>query len=71
MRLATALFGLTLGLCVSAIQADAVPMASRGLETNSPIIEVAVHCGPHAHYVRGHRNHAGQYVKGRCIRDKR
>jgi len=71
MRLATALFGLTLGLGVWTFQADAVPMTSRSLETNSPIVEAAVHCGPHAHYVRGHRNHAGQYVKGRCIRDKR
>ena len=71
MRLATILFGLALGLGVSTIQADAVPMMSHDRAGNSPIVEVAVHCGPHAHYVRGHRNRAGQYVKGRCVRDRR
>lgn len=34
-------------------------------------IEAAVKCGPHAHYVRGHRDKNHQYVKGRCIRDRR
>lgn len=31
--------------------------------------EAAVHCGPHAHYVRGHRDAHGHYIKGRCIRE--
>jgi hypothetical protein len=35
----------------------------------SPVIEAAVRCGPHAHYVRGHRNHSGHYVKGHCVRN--
>ena len=35
------------------------------------IIDAAVKCGPHAHYVRGHRDKNHHYVKGRCIRDRR
>jgi len=31
--------------------------------------QAAVNCGPHAHYVRGHRDTHGHYIKGRCIRD--
>jgi hypothetical protein len=38
---------------------------------NPGVTEIAVHCGPHAHYVRGHRDKGGHYVKGRCIRDRR
>jgi hypothetical protein len=35
------------------------------------IIDVAVHCGPHAHYVRGHRDpHTHHYIRGRCVRDR-
>ena len=33
--------------------------------------EAAVHCGSHAHYVRGHRDAHGHYVRGRCLRDVR
>ncbi len=36
---------------------------------SAAIEQVAVHCGPHAHYVKGHRNHEGHYVKGHCVRD--
>jgi hypothetical protein len=36
---------------------------------SAAIEQVAVHCGPHAHYVKGHRNHDGHYVKGRCVRN--
>jgi hypothetical protein len=43
-----------------------------GIESSSPIIDVAgPRCGPRAHYVRGHRARNGQWIKGRCIRDRR
>ena len=39
---------------------------------NANVIEAAVKCGPHAHYVRGHRDHkTHEWIKGRCIRDHR
>jgi hypothetical protein len=55
------------------------PLASQALPTtgdvpqggNGNVIEAAVKCGPHAHYVRGHRDRNHQWVKGRCIRDDR
>ena len=55
------------------VAAYAVTPAADGL-ANSPrstaIEQVAVNCGPHAHYVRGHRDHDGHYVKGRCVRER-
>jgi len=36
----------------------------------STAIEPVVECGPHAHYVRGHRDHDGHYVKGHCVRER-
>jgi hypothetical protein len=43
---------------------------SLGLEiTAAPdIVEVAVRCGRHAHYIRGHRTRSGHWVRGRCVR---
>jgi hypothetical protein len=34
------------------------------------IVEVAVHCGPHACYIRGHRARTGHWIKGRCVRTR-
>ncbi len=55
------------------IAAQAVTPAADGLATSArpaAIERIAVHCGRHAHYVRGHRNRDGRYVKGRCIRNR-
>lgn len=54
-----------------AAQAYVAPATGANGGAASSIIDVAVHCGPHAHYVRGHRDHDGHYVKGVCVRDDR
>jgi hypothetical protein len=66
---------LVVGACLAfPLSVEAAPLApsDRDLGASSRIeLAAGPKCGPHAHYVRGHRNHAGQYVKGRCIRDRR
>ena len=61
-------FGLT-GLA----SVDAATLRPAGVEADpmaSNIIEVAVHCGPHAHYIKGHRSTKDHhFIKGRCVRD--
>ncbi len=55
------------------LAAHAATPAAAGVTGNlqSPAVEqIAVHCGSHAHYVKGHRNKAGHYVKGRCVRNR-
>ncbi|HUB97275.1 MAG TPA: hypothetical protein VL993_15240 [Stellaceae bacterium] len=65
MFVAAALFA-----SAASLPAFAMPLGDQpAAPANQSIIEVAVHCGPHAHYVRGHRNKAGHYVRGRCVRD--
>ena len=54
-----------------AAQAYVAPATGANAGASANIIDVAVHCGPHAHYVRGHRDAHGQYIKGICIRDRR
>jgi hypothetical protein len=49
----------------------AMPRLSLGPVATPNIVEVAVHCGPHAHYIRGHRAKTHEWIKGRCIRDHR
>jgi len=57
---------------IGARPAAAAPGAGLGLSAAAPpIVEVAVHCGPRAHYIRGHRARNGQWIKGRCVRDRR
>lgn len=54
------------------LAANAASPASGGVASDmqsSAIEQIAVHCGRHAHYVKGHRNHEGHYVKGHCVRD--
>ena len=36
---------------------------------SSNIVEAAVNCGHEAHYVHGHRDKQGHYVKGHCVRN--
>ncbi len=50
----------------------ATPSLGLEMTRNAPdVIDVAVHCGPRAHYVRGHRARNHQWIKGRCVRDRR
>jgi hypothetical protein len=57
---------------VAAFPAYAVPLTGQSGAIHNQIAEqVSVRCGPHAHYVRGHRNKAGHYVRGHCVRDRR
>jgi hypothetical protein len=73
MRLTAMLFAAALGFAAQPISVEAAPAMPfpAGNGSSGPIIEVAVNCGPHAHYIRGHRIKGGQYVKGRCVRDRR
>ena len=71
MRLITPIF-VSAALIVAMIAgpSGAVPLPSNGAAGNPNVQQVAVHCGPHAHYVRGHRDHNGHYIKGVCVRDR-
>jgi hypothetical protein len=73
MRLVkTLLIGTALFAGTAALPAYAVPVAGQpGIPANQAVIDVAVHCGPHAHYVRAHRDKNGHRVLGRCVRDRR
>ena len=63
----------SIGLAMAPLSAQAYVAAGNGLNTeaSSAIVDVAVHCGPHAHYIKGHRDAHGHYVKGVCVRDHR
>jgi hypothetical protein len=63
---------LLAGLAVAgpaSVQAATLHPAPLDTGSNPNVLDVAVHCGPHAHYVKGHRDHNHHYVKGRCVRD--
>jgi hypothetical protein len=69
---------LLIAACVAAplalSPARAAPLNAPELAAapEAAIMEIAgPRCGPRAHYVRGHRARNGQWIKGRCIRDKR
>jgi hypothetical protein len=66
---------LALGLLVAgpfAMPAQAaMPVLGAPAVVSPNLVEVAVNCGPRAHYIRGHRAKGGEWIKGRCIRDKR
>lgn len=52
------------------VEAAPLAMSKPDIAASSNIEQVAgPHCGTHAHYVRGHRDHAGHYIKGHCVRD--
>jgi hypothetical protein len=51
-------------------QAATLRPAPLDAPSNPALTEVAVHCGPHAHYVKGHRSSKDHhFIKGRCVRD--
>ena len=64
------LTGLALAGPVS-VQAATLRPAPMDASSNPNIVDVAVNCGPHAHYIRGHRSSKPphHYIKGRCVRD--
>jgi hypothetical protein len=70
VRLAAAIMvGL---MALAPINGQAFPTGSiMKAEPNPNVIESGTRCGPHAHYVRGHRNRAGHYVRGHCLRNYR
>jgi hypothetical protein len=70
LRLTASIFvGL---LAFAPFPSEALPsVAGAPSQGDSNVIDVAVNCGPHAHYIRGHRDAHHQYVKGRCVRDHR
>lgn len=72
MRVMTTTFiGAALLASVAIFPAYAMPlMDQHGGMQNQNVEQVAVHCGPHAHYIRGHRDKHRHYVKGRCVRDR-
>jgi len=68
----TMLVGAALLAGVAALPAHAVPLADQSAPIhNQGVAQVAVHCGPNAHYIRGHRNKAGHFVRGHYVRDHR
>jgi hypothetical protein len=73
MRVAATLFiGAALFAGAASMPAYAIPLAGQpNVAVNQNIEQVAVKCGPHAHYVRGHRGKDGHHVLGRCVRDRR
>lgn len=73
LRLAHLALFSAIGLAIAPLAAQAYVAPATGANggASPSIIDVAVNCGPHAHYVRGHRDHNGHYVKGVCVRDRR
>jgi len=53
--------------------AQAAPVPAR-IETGAPanITEIAVNCGRHSRYVRGHRDRrTHRFIRGHCVRNRR
>jgi len=48
----------------------AADLAPTEPHASANIVEAAIHCGHDAHYVPGHRDKHGHYIKGRCVRNK-
>ncbi len=72
MRIAAVLFAAAAVVWLPAATHAAAPAAAGVTsDVRSPAVApVAVHCGSHAHYVKGHRNREGHYVKGHCVRNR-
>lgn len=70
MRVSVSLLAGIMLLAPVAAQATPAGLDALAAQGSSPIIEVAVKCGPHAHYIKGHRDKHGHYIKGRCVKDR-
>lgn len=71
MRVSVSLLAGFMLLAPVAAQASPAGLDALAGQGTSAITEVAVKCGPHAHYVKGHRDKNHHYVKGRCVKDHR
>ena len=71
MRLTASIF--TALLAFAPLPSLALPNAGAlpGGTADGNVIDAAMNCGPHAHYVRGHRGNDRGWVKGHCVRDRR
>jgi hypothetical protein len=55
---------------VATLPAYAAPLSDQSRNVDNPSIELAAgRCGPHHHYVPGHRNHDGHFIRGHCARN--
>jgi hypothetical protein len=73
MRFALLLLaGLALAAPLAGGPAQAATLRPVAVAANTDhIAEVArVNCGRRAHYVRGHRARNGQWIRGRCVRNR-
>jgi hypothetical protein len=71
LRVSVSLLAGFLFLAPVAALASPVGLEAPAAQGSPVITEVAVNCGPHAHYVRGHRDKNHRYIKGRCVRNRR
>jgi hypothetical protein len=71
LRVSVSLLAAFMLLAPVAAQASPVGLDSLAGQSSSAITEVAVKCGPNAHYVKGHRDKNHRYVKGRCVKNRR
>lgn len=60
---------LLMALAFAPAAGRAADLAPIKPDASSNIVEAAVNCAHDAHYVRGHRNKAGHYIKGHCVRN--
>jgi hypothetical protein len=63
--------GMALAAPLAGGRAQAATLRPVAVAANADIAEVArVNCGRRAHYVRGHRARNGQWIRGRCVRNR-
>ena len=62
----TALAGVIVGTVASL--SFAAPLPAR-LDNGSAIVQVDMRCGPHHHFVGGHRDRFGHWMSGHCVRN--
>jgi hypothetical protein len=68
MRLASALIFVLLAF--APLRSEAFPIGTQlTVQPGSNVIEVAGRCGRYAHYVPGHHNRWGYWVRGHCERN--
>ena len=72
MRIAAVLAAAICLAASIATPSSAATLRPPGIATGAPdIVQVAgPRCGPHAHYIRGHRARNGGWIKGRCVRNR-
>jgi hypothetical protein len=71
MRYSTMLLATLLGLLPSLAPAATVRAPQIILERSPDIVQVDRRCGPGRHFVRGHRNRRGFWVRSHCAPNRR